>query len=118
MKIYRKVIAKHSPKNGCYAADQEQLQIANVNSWPKESKAHYFVGIDSGKRSRFGWVNYDSKPDELLLSNFANNREGVVIIRQLECLKAGDAVSLDFVRRGMPPSVVLLLHKVLFYDTL
>lgn len=59
-KVYRKtLVGRYSPQNGCRVPDDEFLVVApgkaSVESKSRQ-KLHYFVGIKSRKRSKFGWV--------------------------------------------------------------
>jgi hypothetical protein len=114
-----RVIARHSPKNGCLANEGEELIIGPIRQLPSKPRPHFFIGSLSGKRSKFGWivdgnslienVSHATASDSLLI-------EPVVI--SLNKFRAGDAVSLDFFARGIPPRLQLIMHKVIFYSAL
>lgn len=107
-------ISRHSPENGCYAENGEQLLVAKIKAWPKKAKPHYFIGANSGKQSRFAWVASDPVGGkELTESHDIEDETRLKILDMLSRLKQGDPVALDFVPRGIPPKLELLLHRVL-----
>ncbi len=115
MSAFRSIVAKHSPRNGCHAEEGEELFVANIESWPSRAAAHHFVGSRSGKISRYGWIaEAENSPDFTRDLERREEIEGAVHLG-LRRLKLGDAVALDFVARGIPPTIVLSLHKVFFY---
>jgi hypothetical protein len=57
--LFKKLLlAKYSPKNGCYAEDGTILTVERRESVPvKDCVPHHFVSIDNPRlQSRYGWV--------------------------------------------------------------
>lgn len=116
MIISKCIVARHSPDNGCYADDDEILDVGRISRWPLKPKNHYFVGRTSGKKSKFGWivVTHDT-PYVINETPLFQSEIFTALDNALTKLNAGDAVAVDFVARGIPPENKLLVHKVLFY---
>jgi len=111
---YLAIVSRHSPENGCFADDGEILIVAPINSWPKKATDHYFVGAESGRVNRFGWISAISAYAPYTRDLVYEEKINYAVNSGLRRLKLGDPVALDFVRRGIPPTIELLLHKVLF----
>lgn len=119
------LVARQAPKNGCFAEDGELLVVAPVRDWPTTERSHRFIGIQSGRESKYGWVSKLSKPLTIwdFVERIGANVGGEAFedsqMRMLEAvgrLKVGDAVAADFVIRGVEKKAVhLLVHKVIFY---
>ena len=64
MGIERVIIAKHSPKNQCFADDGELLIAAAPSAKASirvRNRGHFFVGLTTGKPSLVGWTDTPSQ---------------------------------------------------------
>lgn len=73
----RALVAKHSPKNQCFARQDELLVPAGSQDkmrgkLPKDD--HFFVGVESGLPSRYGWVRELDNP--ITLQDLARLKDG------------------------------------------
>jgi hypothetical protein len=127
--LYTKVlVARHSPKNGCYVPDGQVLVIVPIKSLPKkEQVAHFFVSVNDLKtRSKYGWVK---EVEPFTLNSFLENHfvgrtlndEALhhikVMLASIKKLSPGTAVAATYSSRGIiEKSMALTVHRVIFYD--
>lgn len=59
MKYKKVLVARHSPKNQCFAEDGDWLFVALDGHTIKgglPEDHHFFISIETGQPSRYGWV--------------------------------------------------------------
>ena len=124
-KKYTKIlVAKYSPKNGCHATEGEVLIVKPPVKEPGRELTYSFEGVETGKKSRYGWVK---TVPEYTLDSFIGEYLERVLERErdyLNCmfdsiskLKDGVPVAVDFSQKLMGEAVfVLHVHKVIFYN--
>jgi len=128
---YRKVlVAKHSPKNLCFARKGEYLVPALSTDrmrgkLPKDH--HFFVGVETGKTSRYGWVKELDAPitaEELarLRGEEVVDQEAIdlceLLLRSASKLPEDTPMACHFYEITLPGKRQrkLRIHKVIFYD--
>jgi hypothetical protein len=128
---YRKVlVAKRSPKNLCFARQGEYLVPALSTDkmrgkLPKDD--HFFVGVETGKTSRYGWVKELDAP--ITAEELARLREGQVVnqeaidhcellLKSASKLPEDTPMACHFYEVTLPGERQrkLKIHKVIFYD--
>ena len=123
----RILVARHNPRNGCLADDEEWLSVAPIKAWPTQESAHWFIGAKTKQKSRYGWVHQLSEP--VTLSDFMARVEGdgpttfafeelqLGMLSAAQRLDAGQPVAVEFVSRGAEQKQIhLLVHKVIFHN--
>lgn len=85
-------------------------------------EGHVFAGAESGKTSKYGWVKESDEPfdlDEFI--EWTNIRGGhapidlqEILLKALIPLRPDTPVAVDFMPRGLPPTPVIVVHKVIF----
>lgn len=121
------LVARHSPKNGCFAADGEVLTVVPREVVPKEFHVeHYIVSVaDMKTRSKYGWVK-EVEPFTLTsflakyLSCPPSDRELEhvrTMLTSISRLPEGTPVYGSYVLRGvLQKSMIFTVHKVFLYD--
>ncbi len=120
------ILGKFSPQNGCFSEDESQLFIIPLDPVPlRDAASHEFSCLKNPNvKSRFGWVKA-TRPfsiTEFLLRIPVGVRRDEALINHLETmlrvakvLKPGDAVAVDYMRRGVETQrMELSVHKVFF----
>ena len=116
--------ARFSPKNGCYAEDGTVLSVAPRNKTPVKEVSHYFVAAHNMSiKSKYGWVE-EVAPftlEEFLHIYHSGSTDSVAVEHVKLMLDAaqrapiGSPMTADYVRRGIPPCMEFLVHRVIFY---
>ena len=129
MKKYNKIIvSKFSPENKCFALENEWLIIADLNgkNRPKIKKSeHYFVGVNSGLPSVFGWVYRLNEP--ISISEYFNSTKKILsdeikinielLLESISNIEEGKPVACSFRKIGViEKQDILKVHRVFFYD--
>ncbi len=125
---YNKVlIGKNSPENRCFTEDGEWLIIAQDGHKMKGGLPidhHFFVGINSKKPSRYGWVaEINEEIDENDLAKKVTNSPSLSLIESCKNLltsvsaqKAGTPMACTYATTGiLKKEKILKVHKVFFY---
>jgi hypothetical protein len=129
MKKYNKIIvSRFSPENKCFALENEWLIIADLNGKNKlkiKKTEHYFIGINSGLPSVFGWVYKLNEP--ISISEYLNSAKIIVsneikiniefLLDSISNIEEGKPVACSFRRIGIiEKQDILKVHRVFFYD--
>ena len=128
---YEKVlIAKHSPKNLCFASEGEILIPARPGDemrggLPKDD--HFFVGTETGLPSRYGWVEEVDNP--ITAEGLARLKEGdairpetvnacEILLKSAARYPKGTPMACHFLEIKLPgeESRKLKVHKVIFHQ--
>ena len=130
MNIYRKIlIGKKSEKNLCFSNNDEWLVIAPLEEKKLHGlseEEHYFVGVDSKKPSRYGWIkSIDSNVTaEELARRFAiqPTKEMIMhcekLLRSISELKDDTPMACSYSEFGiLAKKRELEIHRIIFYDT-
>jgi hypothetical protein len=126
--LYNKIlIAKYSPKNKCYAPDNDWLIIAQEGHKMKGSLPedhHFFIGIKSRQPSRYGWIStihkyisseelaeqYDPNPTQELINSCE------VLLNAINKQPNGTSMACTFSVVGvLLKERILRVHRVFFY---
>ena len=129
------LVAKYSPQNRCFCDDGEILVPANIlekNKLKLPKDSWFFIGIESGKPSRYGWVSElpDINITELVakhLKYYASNAtdeqislENQNILDYLQSVakeEIGTPMTASFFSRGViTPNMKLKTHRVIFHE--
>lgn len=127
---YGKVlISRHSPKNLCFAKEGEILVPAGPKDkmrgrLPKDD--HFFVGLETGLPSRYGWVKELDSPitaEELArLKDGAQVKQETVrdcrlLLESVARYPEGTPMACHFIEVKLPGEGrrKLKIHKVIFY---
>lgn len=126
---YTKIlVAKHSPKNGCYAPDGQPLTVKAREVVPqKDHVTHFFVSTSDLKtKSKYGWVKeVEPLTLTLFLERYLSGRnlndlelEHIkTMLTSIRRLPVGTPVAATYSSRGVLKKVMqLTVHKVFFYD--
>jgi hypothetical protein len=120
----KSLVGRFSPKNGCHVANGEILIVKPHRKVPiRNIHPHGFVGVDSRKKSKYGWVAESEQPFSLeeFLSRFGlrGASEEVDAIRlmldSVKDLPAGVPVGCDYRKDGLSSRMNLWIHRVAFY---
>jgi hypothetical protein len=128
---YRKVlVAKHSPKNLCFARQGEYLVPALSTDrmrgkLPKDD--HFFVGVETGKASRYGWVkDLDTPITAEALARLRGEKTVdqkaidlcELLLKSASKLPEDTPMACHFYEVTLPGrgQRKLKIHKVIFYD--
>lgn len=126
MKFTKILIGRNSPKNKCYADEGEPLIIAQDSHKMKGKLPqghHFFLGTQSSKPSRYGWVQIHQdgiSPTELAeYFQLAPSQELVdscqLLLDSIKNLNEGDPVACTFSVVGIiEKKRVLKVHKIFF----
>lgn len=131
---YRKIlIAKHVPKNLCFAQEGEILVPASsMEKMPGRklpNDHHFFVGVQTALSSRYGWVK--ELEEFITAEGLAQLKDGdetkdetiqlcELLLKSVTNLQGGTPVACHFAEVGLPPRPrrkELKIHKVIFYST-
>ena len=127
MNFNKILVAKNSPKNKCYAEEGEWLIIAQEEhhmkgGLPKEH--HFFIGANSQKPSRYGWVSsiefeinaeeygkkYNENPSKDLIASC------LLLLKSIKNQKEDTPMACTFSTIGiLEKKKELKVHKVFFY---
>jgi hypothetical protein len=128
---YQKVlVAKRSPKNLCFARQGEFL-VPALSTDKMRGKLpedhHFFVGVETGRTSRYGWVKELDAP--ITAEELARLREEKVVdqeaidlcellLKSTSKLPENTPVACHFYEVTLPGKRQrrLKIHKVIFYD--
>ncbi len=125
MTFNKMIVAKHSPQNGCLSEDGEMLYLPPPIKWPAKERSHEFRGVNSDRRNKYGWVveareGIDLREVGSLLGearvmhpNFVAMQEQM--LTAIAKMDVGTSVSVDFFKRGIPPKLELVVHRVIFH---
>jgi hypothetical protein len=123
----RVLVARHSPKNDCWASDGELLFLAIDRVQMALDLQVPFVGVRSGLPSAIGWVTQAppdfSEADFLATASDKAEQPEVMSAAQQLMLKAASAHPIDtpmaahYNPRGVPPVPTLVVHKVILYKS-
>jgi hypothetical protein len=123
------LVARHSPKNKCYADDGSVLFVEPLTNVPlKDHVEHCFVSADDQKKkSQYGWVT-ETPPFDL--DDFIRERLGTRLVDELERahldvmfnaiakLKPDTPVTATYAARGLGnKSMEFTVHRVFFPKT-
>lgn len=123
------LIGRHNPENKCLVEEGELLVPALIDGKgiPKDNQQHFFNGVKSGKTSIYGWVK-EVTPFSLqelirkfhLEANSSSEEKEKLLSQLLDSIQKypeGTPVAATFSERGfLPKKVVLIFHKVFFYE--
>lgn len=128
---YKKVLlAKHNPKNLCFAKEDELLVPAGLKDkmqgkLPKDD--HFFVGLETGLPSRYGWVK--ELDDPITAEDLARLKDGgkieeetvqscAILLRSAAKLPEDIPMACHFLEVRLPGERCrkLKIHKVIFYQ--
>ena len=123
------LIAKHSPKNLCFSRRGELLVPAGPDDVMKgqlPKDAHFFVGVETGKPSRYGWVrelDTSITAEELarLRGRGEPDEETIhrceVLLQSAAMLPEGTPMACHFQKIKLPgiEKRKLRIHRVFFY---
>ena len=126
---YQKIlIAKNTPKNLCFARDGEMLLVASKDDRMKgrlPKRDYFFVGIESGEPSRYGWVKTLNNPvsaKELVSLRYPTPAKQDIKNCELLLDAAGKQtdgtpMACHFLEVVAPEGkqITLKIHKVIFY---
>jgi hypothetical protein len=126
-KVFNKIlVARKSVSNDCHSESGAKIWVDLPDPIPKHGSWRFVDG--SSFRNRFGWVvDSDSFTiDQFLIecglyttSEIVANRfreAQIDMLNTISRLKTGDAVAVDYMKRGIPPVPVLVVHRVLFWN--
>lgn len=127
--VFTKIlIAKYSPKNGCFACDGDVLSIKPRKSLPqRDHLRHFFVSVrDFKRKSRYGWVEdvksftlTDFVRDHLSNSELSTAELSHIytMLTSISSLPKGTPAAATYSLRGVHNRVMqLTIHKVIFYN--
>ena len=128
---YKKIlIAKHNPKNLCFAKEGESL----VPAGPRDKKQgrlpkddHFFVGLETGLPSRYGWVKELDRP--IAAEELARLKDGgqvsketiqscEILLRAVAEMPEDTPMACHYLEVKLPGERHrrLKVHKVIFYQ--
>ncbi len=127
MKFTKVLTGKNNPKNRCFTREGEWLIIGQDNdrmngTLPEDH--HFFVGVNSHKPSRYGWVTlikdeidpedlakkYDPVPSAKLIEDCE------LLLKAVSSQQEGTPMACTFSTVGvMQKTRVLRVHKVIFH---
>ena len=128
-KLYDKIlVAKKSEKNQCFAEDGEWLIVAQkehkmIGKLPSDH--HFFVGVNSKKPSRYGWVKqlkFKISPIDLAKKYIENPNIALIesckfLLDSLKNQKEGVPMACTYSTIGvMEKQRRLKIHRVFFYQ--
>lgn len=126
-KMYSKLlVARNSPKNGCYVEDGHVLIVLSKNDVKlKDQVVHYFIdGYDKKTKSKYGWVR---SVEQFSIGQFMNRyslstddeQQVAHIGAMLESASRfpdDTPMAATYSRRGVEKKVMeFTVHKVFFY---
>jgi hypothetical protein len=127
MSFSKVLVARHSPKNKCYANEGEWLVMAQPEhrmrgGLPKDH--HFFMGVESHEPSRYGWVReieHGIKPIDLAARYNPDPPNELVascghLLESLSKQKNDTPMAATYLEVGVIKKVrTLRVHKVFFY---
>jgi hypothetical protein len=124
----RILIAKHSPANKCFAADEDVLFFLPLKTIPLRGVvSHQFVSVQNSRvKSKYGWVKC---VEPFSIGDFVRNNFGKpldqinlsalkVMLDSISKLPEHTAVSIQYMQRGIEQKRMdISIHKVFFYNS-
>lgn len=122
MNLGSTLVAKHSPQNGCFGSDSELLCLLPPVKEPDREGGYVFTGTTTKSKNQYGWVKKSDAP--FTLEEFIE-RAGLpkdnqvtelqsLLLMAIGRLDEGTPVAVDYMLRGLPPRLELVVHKVIF----
>lgn len=119
--------AIHSPENRCFAREGELLWLP-AEPWkalrPGRPQRQPWIGIESGKRSQFGWLlQVEPMAEEAFTATYlhslstADVESTLAMLRSIASAPPGTPFAADYTWRVLPEQVhVLKVHRVGLYQ--